>query len=177
MLNTRSLSLLPGPLWFGEVIPIRVVFMSKIYLMTHDTVDKVFGWKVLLSEIMWRLQVQSQQPVSLTRNTYNNLTLVPGHGTVYPCGSNKRVSLRFCVDSRVRHETPESSRRTYRPKRCDDNNKYEFNSPNILSNNCNPYLMTTWGRKMQIIWFDLISLFHGIWHITFVGYLMPKPSL
>ena len=36
---------------------------------------KAFGRKVLL-----RLQVQSQQEVRITRNTYHNLTLVPGHG-------------------------------------------------------------------------------------------------
>ena len=57
--------------------------------------------------------------------------------TFYPCGSNKGFSLRFCVDSRVRHETPEEGRTTYRPKRWDYNNKDEVNSPNILSdNNC-----------------------------------------
>ena len=45
---------------------------------------------------------------------------------------NKVLSLRFCVDSRVRLETPEESRRVYRPKRCEYNNKDEVNSPNIL---------------------------------------------
>ena len=46
----------------------------------------------------------------------------------------KRFRLRFCVDSRVRHETPEEGRRTYQPKRCDDSNKYKVISLNILSN-------------------------------------------
>ena len=41
--------------------------------------DKAFGWKVLLSEIIWRLQVQSQQQVRPTRSPYYNLTLVPDH--------------------------------------------------------------------------------------------------
>ena len=54
--------------------------------------------------------------------------------TVYPCGSNKEFSSRFCVGSRIRHETPEEGRRTYRPKR-DYTNKDEVNSLNILSNN------------------------------------------
>ena len=47
---------------------------------THGAVDKVFGWKMLLSKIIWKLLVQSQQQVRITRNTYYNLTLVPGHG-------------------------------------------------------------------------------------------------
>ena len=45
-----------------------------------------------------------------------------------PGGSNKGFSSRFCVDSRVRHETPIEIRRDY-------NQKDEVNSPNILSNN------------------------------------------
>ena len=28
---------------------------------SHGTVDTAFSWKVLLNEIIWRLQVQSQQ--------------------------------------------------------------------------------------------------------------------
>ena len=47
---------------------------------THGTVDKEFGWKVLLREIIYRLQVQSQLKVKITRNTSYNLILVPGHG-------------------------------------------------------------------------------------------------
>ena len=39
-----------------------------IYARTHGTVDKVFGWKVLLHEINWKLQVQSQLLVRITRN-------------------------------------------------------------------------------------------------------------
>ena len=39
------------------------------------------------------------------------------------------------MDSRVRHETREEGRRTYRPKRCDYDNKEEVNSTNIFSNN------------------------------------------
>ena len=56
-------------------------------------------------------------------------------GTVYPCGSNKGLSLKFCVDSRAQHETPEEGQRIYRPKHCDYNNKDEVNGPNILTNN------------------------------------------
>ena len=56
-------------------------------------------------------------------------------GTVYPFGLNKRFSPRSYEDSRVRHETPEEGRRTYRPKSGEYNNKDEFNSPNIINNN------------------------------------------
>ena len=53
--------------------------LTDISGRTHNTVDKAFDWKVLLSEIIWRLQVQSQQQVRMTRNTYYNLTLTPSH--------------------------------------------------------------------------------------------------
>ena len=44
---------------------------------------------------------------------------------------NKRRSSKFREGSRVR-QTPEEGRRTYRPKRC-ENNKDEDNSPKILN--------------------------------------------
>ena len=56
-------------------------------------------------------------------------------GTVYPCDSNEGFSLRFCVDSRVKHETPEEGRKMYWLKYHDYNNKDEVNSLNILSHN------------------------------------------
>ena len=59
--------------------------------------------------------------------------MVNGSRTIYPCGLNKRFSLRFCVGPRVQHETPEEARRTYRPRCCEYNHKDEDNSPNILS--------------------------------------------
>ena len=48
------------------------------------------------------------------------------------CGFNKERSLKFCEGSRVR-QTPEEGRRTYRPKRCGNNNKNEDNSPKNLN--------------------------------------------
>ena len=45
---------------------------------------------------------------------------------------NKGRSLKFRVGSRVR-QTPEEGRRTYRPKRCGNNNKDEENSPKTLN--------------------------------------------
>ena len=49
-----------------------------------------------------------------------------------PRGFNKKLILKFCEGSRVR-QTPEESRRTYRPKHCGNNNKDEDNSPKTLN--------------------------------------------
>ena len=49
-------------------------------------------------------------------------------------GSNKKgFNSRFWLDSWVRHESHKESRKTYRPKSCEYNNKDDFNSLNILS--------------------------------------------
>ena len=42
----------------------------------QGALDNEFSRQVLLSKIIWRLLVQSQQLVRLTRNTYYNVTLV-----------------------------------------------------------------------------------------------------
>ena len=55
------------------------IMMSRL-ARTHDAMDKKRSLKILQSEIIWGLQVQSQLQVRITRNTYYNLTLVPGHG-------------------------------------------------------------------------------------------------
>ena len=47
-------------------------------------------------------------------------------------GFSKGRSSKFCEGSRVR-QTPEEGRRTYRPKRCGNNNKDEDNSPKNLN--------------------------------------------
>ena len=49
-----------------------------------------------------------------------------------PRGFNKGRSSKFREDSLVR-QTPEEGRRTYRPKRCGNNNKDEDNSPKNLN--------------------------------------------
>ena len=49
-----------------------------------------------------------------------------------PRGFNKGRSSKFREVSRVR-QTPEEGRRTYRPKRCGNNNKDEDNSPKTLN--------------------------------------------
>ena len=57
--------------------------------------------------------------------------MVDGIRTGDPRRFNKGRSLKFRVGSRVR-QTPEEGRRTYRPKRCGNNNKDEDNSPKSL---------------------------------------------
>ena len=52
-----------------------------------------------------------------------------GIRTAGPRGFNKGRSSKSREGSRVR-QTPEEGRRTYRPKRCGNNNKDEDNSPN-----------------------------------------------
>ena len=49
-----------------------------------------------------------------------------------PRGFNKGRSSKFPEGSRVR-QIPEEGRRTYRPKRCGNNNKDEDNSPKTLN--------------------------------------------
>ena len=53
-----------------------------------------------------------------------------------PRGFNKGRSSKFREGSQVR-KTPEEGRRTYRPKRCENNNKDEDNCPKNL-NDKNP---------------------------------------
>ena len=63
----------------------------------------------------------------------NNLQLKICTFTGDPRGFNKERSSKFREGSRVR-QTPEESRRTYRPKRCGNNNKDEDNSPKNFNN-------------------------------------------
>ena len=53
-----------------------------------------------------------------------------------PRGFNKGRSSKFREGFRVR-QTPEEGRRTYRPKRCGNNNKDEDNSLKTLNNKKN----------------------------------------
>ena len=66
---------------------------------------------------------------------------------------NKGRSSKFREGSRVR-QTPEEGRRTYRPKRCGNNNKDEDNSPKSLNDkNSNRYINNI--KKIQqtlILW-------------------------
>ena len=60
--------------------------------------------------------------------------MVNGIRTMYPRGLNKGFAPKFYVGSRVRHETTEECRMTYRSRRYEYNNKDKNNSPNTLNN-------------------------------------------
>ena len=70
-------------IWTTEVdcsISIDHVLVQLLSYSKYSSLVLLVGWKLLMSAIIWRLQVQSQQQVKLANNIYNNLTLVPGHG-------------------------------------------------------------------------------------------------
>ena len=52
-------------------------------------------------------------------------------------GLNKRCGSKFHTGSWVWLETPEEGWKTYRPKRCEYNNKDEDNSPKTLNDKNN----------------------------------------
>ena len=56
--------------------------------------------------------------------------MVNGIRTIYPSWLNKGFGSEFCLGSRVRHKTPEESRRMHRPKRCEFSNEDEDNNTN-----------------------------------------------
>ena len=68
-----------------------------------------------------------------------------------PRGFNKGRSSKFREGSRVR-QTPEEGRRTYRPKRCGNNNKDEDNSPKNL-NDKNQQASSQKFRQLHELWF------------------------
>ena len=60
-----------------------------------------------------------------------------GIRTGNPREFNKGCSSKFREGSRVR-QTPEEGRRTYRPKRCGNNDKDEDNSPKTINDKNHP---------------------------------------
>ena len=59
--------------------------------------------------------------------------MINGIRTSDPHGLNKGRGSKFRVGSRIRQETTEEGRRTYRQKRCEYNNKDENHSPKTLN--------------------------------------------
>ena len=75
-----------------------------------------------------------------------------------PCGLNNGRSSKFRVGSRVR-QTPEEGIRTYPPKRCENKNRDENNSPNIL-NDVNVKLFLTflaWNKPSNYCQYLLLQ--------------------
>ena len=104
-------------------------FVIKCYQLFKLNVDRCFFNRI------WRCYlVILFQLISL--NNFYHLTLAPvmanGIRTGDRCRFNKGRSSKFRERSWVR-QTPEEGRRTYRPKRCGNNNKDEVNSPKTLN--------------------------------------------
>ena len=64
-------------------------------------------------------------------------------------GFSKGCSLKFWIDSRVR-QIPEEGLQTYRPKRYENNNKDEDNSPNTLNGNYHQALSQKFRQLIHI---------------------------
>ena len=76
-----------------------------------------------------------------------------------PHGFNKRPGSKFCECSRVR-QTPEEGRRTYRPKRCVNNNKDEDNSPKIVNDKNHQASSQKFRQlKEQVVYFLIIVFY------------------
>ncbi len=69
-----------------------------------------------------------------------------------PCGFNKGRSSKFREGSRVR-QTPEEGRRTYRPKRCGNNNKDEDNCPKTLNDKNQQASSQTFRQLISVYWY------------------------
>ena len=73
-----------------------------------------------------------------------------------PRGFNKGRSSKFRAGSRVQ-QTPKEGRRTYRPKRCENNNKDGDNSPKTL-NDKNHQVSSKKFRQLKQFYFELFCL-------------------
>ena len=80
--------------------------------------------------------------------------MVNGIRTGDPRGFNKRCSLKFCVGSPVR-QTPEEGQRTYRLKRCGNNNKDEENSPKTLNDKNHQASSQKFRQLIMSCYFDV----------------------
>ena len=78
----------------------------------------------------WFLKLSRRQSSGGCR--FNPHYMANGIRTGHPRGFNKGRCLKFHEGSRVL-QTPEEGRRTYRPKRCGNNNKDEDNRPKTLN--------------------------------------------
>ena len=83
--------------------------------------------------------------------------MVNGIRTGEPRGFNKGRSSKFRVGSRVR-QTPEEGRRTYRPKRCRNNNNDEDNSPKTFTDK-NHQASSQKFRQLAALCYDLLYIY------------------
>ena len=73
-----------------------------------------------------------------------------------PSGFNKGRSSKFCESSRIR-QTLEDGQRTYRPKRCGNNNKDEDNIPKNL-NDKNQQASSQKFRKLSHLMIKILGV-------------------
>ena len=76
--------------------------------------------------------------------------MVNGIRTSNPRRLNKECGLKLCVGSRFRRKTPEESRRSYRPKRNEYNNKDGDSNPKTL-NGKNHQALSQKFRKLSLL--------------------------
>ena len=79
--------------------------------------------------------------------------MVNGIRSSHPRRLNKGRGSKFRVGTRVRQETPEEGRRTYRPKCCEYNNIDEDNSTKTLTDKNHP----TSSQKFRKLYFYLVT--------------------
>ena len=103
----------------------------------------------------------------VTIQEYFYPVMADGIRTGDPWGFNKGRSSKFGEGSRVR-QTPEGGRRTYRPKRCGNNNKVKDNSPKIFNDKKRSlFEEVRWNKTNEIsrIWIGVESLIYQTFHI------------
>ena len=85
-----------------------------------------------------------------------------------PHGLNKGCHSKFRLGSRVQQETPEEGRRTYRPRRCGNNNKDEDNSPKTL-NDKNPSSFVSEIQIIDIAYYNVTIQQFSYYYAEFPG--------
>ena len=90
-----------------------------------------------------------------------------------PLGFNKGRSSKFRGGSQVR-QTPEEGRRTYRSKRCENNNKDKDNSPKTVNDKSH---QASSKNSIQLILFFLVSFSFEFPHsFDFYSFIYPESS-
>ena len=104
-----------------------------------------------MSSGLFKVFVESWLQASNQYRNTKHLYPVMANGirTGDPCGFNKGRSTKFHEGSQVR-QTPEEGRRTYRPKRCGNNNKDEDNSPKTLNDKNHKYFMYMYEEDLAL---------------------------
>ena len=106
---------------------------SELSSRTHSITVIGIGSLISKETIIWRLQVQFWLKASNNTgilNTCTRLWLMESE-LVTPMDSIKGHNSKFREGSQV-WQKPEEGQKTYRPKRCGNNNKDEDNSPKTL---------------------------------------------